>query len=179
MKPSKLNRDVHRWGSIITAVPVLVIVVTGIILQLKKDVAWIQPPTGQGTGRQPTITFDRILQIASRVADAKIDSWDDVDRLDVRPARGIVKVRAKSRWEIQIDASTGEVYQVGYRRSDLIESMHDGSFFHPMVKLGVFLPTAVVLLILWATGVYLFVMPYLSQRKKKAKESHFLRKGES
>ena len=30
MKPSKLNRDVHRWGSLLVALPVAVIIVTGV-----------------------------------------------------------------------------------------------------------------------------------------------------
>ena len=114
--------------------------------------------------------------------EAQIDSWDDIDRLDVRPDKGIVKVRARNRWEIQIDASSGEVCQVSYRRSDLIETIHDGSFFHPLAKLGIFLPAALVLFILWATGIYLFVLPYLSRRKRNAQvsqESHFLRRGDS
>jgi uncharacterized iron-regulated membrane protein len=181
MRFSILNRDIHRWGSIITAVPVIVIIVTGIILQLKKDVAWVQPPTQIGVDSQPTISFDQILEVAKSVPKAEIDSWEDVDRLDVRPSKGIVKVRANSRWEIQIDTSTGKIHQVSYRRSDLIESIHDGSFFHDSAKLWVFLPTALVLALLWVTGIYLFVLPYWlkwKRRKGVSQDSHFLRQGE-
>jgi uncharacterized iron-regulated membrane protein len=181
MRFSKLNRDIHRWGSIITAVPVIVIIVSGIVLQLKKDVAWVQPPTREGVDSQPTISFDRILEVAMSVPKAEIDSWQDVDRLDVRPSKGIVKVRANSRWEIQIDTSTGEIHQVSYRRSDLFESIHDGSFFHDSAKRWVFLPTALVLAILWVTGIYLFVVPYSKKwkrRKEVPQESHFMRQGE-
>ena len=92
-----------------------------------------------------------------------------------RPARcasvvGIVKVRAENRWEVQVDAVTGEVLQVAYRRSDLIESLHDGSFFHDMVKLWVFLPCALLLLGLWVSGIYLFVLPYQTRRKRRKAE---------
>lgn len=181
MRFSKLNRDIHRWGSIITAVPVIVIIVTGIILQWKKDAAWVQPPTQIGVDSQPTISFDRILEVAKSDPKADVNSWEDIDRLDVRPGKGIVKVRANSRWEIQIDTSTGEILQVSFRRSDLIESIHDGSFFHDSAKLWVFLPTAVVLAILWVTGIYLFFLPYWVKRKRHKEvghDSHFLRQGE-
>jgi uncharacterized iron-regulated membrane protein len=166
MKFSKLSRDVHRWGSILIALPVAVIIVSGVILQLKKDVAWIQPPSQEGTGGLD-ISFDRILSIANTVSEAEIHSWDAIDRLDVRPGNGIVKVRGKNGWEIQIDTSTGEVLQVAHRRSDLIESIHDGSFFHPSVKLWLFLPAALVLGILWGTGVYLFFLPSLAKSKNR------------
>jgi hypothetical protein len=58
-----------------------------------------------------------------------------------------------------VDARTGEVLQAAYRRSDLIESLHDGSYFDDGVKLWVFLPAGVVLLGLWGSGLYLFVLP--------------------
>ncbi|MEM7396798.1 MAG: PepSY domain-containing protein, partial [Verrucomicrobiota bacterium] len=66
-------------------------------------------------------------------------------------------------WEIQVDHQTGEVLGYAYRRSDLIESIHDGSFFHDKVKLGIFLPSAVILLLLWITGIYLFIYPLPSK----------------
>lgn len=165
---AKLNRKLHRIGSIVTALPVLVILASGLVLQLKKESSWIQPPTAKGIGGAPSVSFAAILDATRNVHEAKVASWDDVDRLDVRPSKGIVKVRAKNRTEVQIDTTTGEVVQVAHRRSDLIESIHDGSWFHERVKLWVFLPTAVVLLGLWVTGMYLWVLPYLARRKKRA-----------
>lgn len=40
---------------------------------------------------------------------AKIDSQQAIDRLDVRPSEGIIKIQAKSNWEMQIDTTTGEI----------------------------------------------------------------------
>jgi hypothetical protein len=81
----------------------------------------------------------------------------------------VVKVRAKNRWEIQIDSTGGEVLQVAVRRSDLIESIHDGSFFHESFKLWVFLPSALLLVGVWGTGLYIFLFPYLSRHNRKKK----------
>ncbi len=145
----------------------MVIIGSGLVLQLKKDVDWIQPATIRGMDQPPSLSFAEILEIASSVEEAQIDSWDDIDRLDVRTDRGMLKVRAKNRWEVQLDTSSGEILQVAYRRSDLIETIHDGSFFHDYAKLGLFLPTAVVLFLMWATGVYLFVLPFISRRRKR------------
>ena len=120
-----------------------------------------------GTGGEPAIGFAAILDAARGVEEAGIASWDDVDRLDVRPSKGIVKVRAKSRWEVQVDTATGEVVQVAYRRSDLIESIHDGTWFHDGAKLWVFLPAGIVLMGLWVSGVYLWWLPHMARRRAK------------
>jgi uncharacterized iron-regulated membrane protein len=161
-----LNRKLHHWGSIVIAVQLAVVLVTGVLLLLKKDFDWIQPPTIKGEQKGIRIGFDEILAVARTVPEAEIESWADVDRLDVRPRKGIVKARAENSWEIQIDATTGAVLQVAYRRSDLIESIHDGSFFGEYAKLWVFLPSALVLIVLWITGMVIFFRPYIVKARK-------------
>lgn len=166
MKLSVWMRKVHNWGSIAVALPVGVIIGSGVFLQLKKEVAWIQPPTSRGVGQVPVVSFERVLEAARAIPEARIGGWEDVDRLDVRPGRGVVKVRPKhSGWEVQVDLVTGEVLRTALRRSDVIESIHDGSWFHPNVKLWVFLPAAVGLFVLWVTGLYMFVYPYWRRRR--------------
>jgi uncharacterized iron-regulated membrane protein len=171
MKLSKLNRDIHRWGSILIAIPVAVVIVTGLTLQLKKEFVWIQPATQKGSTSDLSLSFDQILSATRRVPEAEVETWDEIDRLDVRPSKGMLKVRCKNRWEVQLDANTGDVLQVAFRRSDLIESIHDGSFFHDRVKLWLFLPTALVLGVLWLTGIYLFFLPYFAKWKKRRKKA--------
>ena len=92
-----------------------------------------------------------------------------IDRLDVRPDKGIVKVRANNKWEIQIDTFTGQVMQVAYRRSDLIEQLHDGSWFHDKIKLWIFLPSGIILFGLWITGVYMLIVPYYIKWKRRSR----------
>ncbi len=171
MKISKLNRNVHRWASILIALPLAVIIVTGVILQLKKELSWIQPSTQEGSSGELSISFDQIITATRQVPEAEVETWDDIDRLDVRPGKGMLKVRCQNRWEVQLDAKTGEVLQVAYRRSDVIESIHDGSFFHGQAKFWVFLPSALVLGILWVTGIYLFLLPYNARWKKKQRKA--------
>ncbi|MDL1978288.1 MAG: PepSY domain-containing protein [Deltaproteobacteria bacterium] len=97
MKAKTLNRKLHRWAAIVTALPVLVVVFSGILLQMKKELDWVQPPTIKGAGTKPSLSFDRILDIATTVPEAGIKKWQDIDRLDVRPGKGVVKVRAMKR----------------------------------------------------------------------------------
>jgi hypothetical protein len=61
------------------------------------------------------------------------------------------------------------VLHTAYRRSDLIESIHDGSFFGgDWTKLGLFLPAGIVLFLMWLTGLWLFWLPFSVKRKRKA-----------
>ena len=162
----KLNKTVHRWAGIVAAIPVIIILVTGILLLLKKDVAWIQPPSQKGSSQELKLSFEQVLDIVSKVPNVNLKSWKDINRLDVRPKKGLIKVRGNNGWEVQLDSKTGEVLQVAERRSDFIESIHDGSYFHNTVKLGVFLPVAILLLAIWGTGLYLFLFPYMSRKKR-------------
>jgi len=166
-----LNRRIHYWASFIVAVPILIIIVSGLFLQTKKQFEWIQPGEVRGVSKTPELSMQQILDASKSVSEAEIETWEDINRLDVRPSKGMVKVRAENDWEIQIDLKTGEVLQTAYRRSDLIESIHDGSFFHDYVKLWLFLPSGIVLLVLWITGIYMFVLPYWVRRKRRQPKS--------
>jgi hypothetical protein len=146
------------------------------MLHLKKQIAWIQPVEKRGIGSDPTLTFSQIIETCRKVPDANIQGWKDIDRIDVRPSKGMLKVWAKSSWEVQLDIQSGAVLQVAYRRSDLIEAIHDGSWFHPRIKYGVFLPAGVCMLLLWASGMYLFALPYVSRwRRGRASGSRVVR----
>lgn len=165
---NKLNRTIHYWGSSICAIPVIIIIISGMLLTYKKDIEWIQPPSTKGVEKNnPAISFPQILDAAISVKKAEIYSWQDIDRLDVRPQKGITKIQAKSGWEIQIDNKTTEVLQVAYRRSDLIEAIHDGSFFSDIAKYWIFFPSSLILLTLWITGMYLFLIVIFGKKKKK------------
>lgn len=164
---NRWTRKLHRWGAVACAVPLLLVIVTGLLLQVKKQFAWVQPPTQTGSVDYPQISLDQILDAAMSSQDAGIESWNDVDRLDVRPGKGIVKVKSKNDWELQIDLGSAKILSSKYRRSDLIESLHDGSWFNDAAKLWVFLPNGLVLLALWFTGAFLWYLPFSAKRKKK------------
>ena len=138
---------------------------SGILLQLKKQSNWIQPNVETVSSSKPII-LQSYLDAVSTIEEANISSWDDIERIDIRPGKGIAKIKSKNNWEIQIDIETSEVYAVNYRRSDIIESIHDGSFFSEVVKYGWFLPSGILLLMLSLTGIYMFFIPILKRRRK-------------
>lgn len=170
MNSNRLNRNTHRWSSIIIALPFLVIIITGILLLLKKEFEYIQPASAKVDNNYPTLSFDKILIAAQGVKIAEVDSWQAIDRLDVRPNKGIIKVRTKSSWEIQLDAQTGQVLKVAFRRSDIIEQLHDFTYWQDSANLWFTLPISITLLIIAITGTILFFLPYFRRYKNKQRQ---------
>ena len=167
MKYNRVNRKIHYWGSAICDLPILIIIVTGLLLIFKKDSNWIQPPTIRGVAKQPEITFAEVLEVAKASDKIAINNWSDINRLDVRPSKGMLKIRSNNGWELQIDTKTKDILSLEYRRSDIIEAIHTGTFFSKLVSYTVFLPAAVILLLLWITGLYLFVTMTITKRKNR------------
>jgi uncharacterized iron-regulated membrane protein len=174
MKLQVLLRKIHNWGSIIVAIPIVIIIGTGILLQIKKQSEWVQPPTMRGEQVEgvPEASLHDMFEAARAVPEAGIDKWEDLDRADFKPDKGSIKFVSQTRWEVQVDVKTAEVLSVTYRRSDLIESIHDGSFFAgDWTKLGLFLPAGIILFVLWVTGLYMFFLPYVKKGRKKKKKT--------
>jgi hypothetical protein len=168
MRFTHLNRKIHYWATAFVVLPILVVIVSGLMLQMKKHWQWVQPAEQRGTGTVPAIDLQALLVSVQTVPGMNVRSWDDVNRIDVRPSRGIAKVWLRNGWEVQVDLGNGRVLQSSYRRSDLIESIHDGSFFGgEWTKLGLFLPAAITLLVMWLTGIWLFIVPLLMIRRRR------------
>lgn len=175
MNWKKLNRTIHYWGSAVIIIPLMIVLGSGLLLQVKKEVPWVQPKTIKTKERNLTLSFDQILQVAKTVEQAGIKSWKDIKLIDVRPNKGVTKIRTKNNWEIQIHNKTAAVLGVNFRRSDIIESIHDGSWFHDDAKLWLFLPAALILLALTITGFYIFLtmLPSKMRRKKHVQTQKF------
>ena len=169
MKFNVVNRKVHYWAGAIIAVPALVLLASGVLLQTKKHWAWVQPVEHRGTGRAPALDFAQLLESVRADPALGVSTWDDVNRVDVRPGRGVAKVWLHSGYEVQVDLGTGRILHTAYRRSDLIEAIHDGSFFGgDWTKLGLFLPTGLTLLLLWGSGVWMWWVTFAGKRRVRA-----------
>ncbi|MBL4602167.1 MAG: PepSY domain-containing protein [Emcibacteraceae bacterium] len=176
MKFTKLNRTIHNWISIFIALPLLLVIVSGLFLMFKKDVEWIQPSSIRGENSAiPTVSHADLLAAATITAATKDMSWSDFDRIDYKNDRGMVKFITKEGWEVQVDTTTAAVLSVKERRSDFFEKLHDGTYFGDWVKYYILIPSAICLLTLWLSGLYMFIHPYVkksSNKRKKKLKSH-------
>ncbi len=98
---------------------------------------------------------------------SSILSWNDIELIDIGYSQGLMKVLTYDDIEIKIDVSNTEILQVAQPRSDLIESIHDGSWFAEFAKLWLFFPSRLIFLLLWVTGRVLFILPFYLRAKNK------------
>ncbi len=172
-KLRRLSRQFHLWLALIIFIPVVIVIGSGLLLQVKKEFDWIQPPSTEGVATTPSISFEQILIAVQTLPEVQVNSWQDIDRLDVRPSKGIIKVLTTGNWEVQLDSSDAKVLQVAYRRSDTIEAIDDGSWFFDAAKLWIFLPVAIMLWIIWITGgVMLYTTLKSKYRKRQSQKLH-------
>lgn len=167
----RTTRKIHRWLGASLFILFLVISVSGIFLGWKKNSGgYILPKTHQGTTSdlRQWLAIDTLENIAKKTLRDAVDSSlsTDLSRIDARPDKGILKFVFKHHhWSIQIDGATGEVLNVGRRRSDWIENVHDGSILDDLlgtkgfIKLVYTSVTGIALLGFTVTGFWLWYGP--------------------
>jgi len=129
----RIFRKIHRTTGIFLFVFYFIIAITGFLLGIKKPSGGLILPktqTGSSTKLVDFIALDSLQQIAQKeiALFLKESKPSQIDRIDIRPEKGIVKFTFKSNfYEVQLDGATGSLLQIDLRRSDIIEKIHDGS----------------------------------------------------
>lgn len=126
---TRTYRRLHKWIALPLFLFMFVIGLTGVLLGWKKQ-ANLTPPTQKGANADARqwLLMDSIQTIALRFASDSLGFRDEIDRLDIRPGKGIVKVVfSRNYTEIQLDLTTGKVLSTQKRWNDVIEQIHDGS----------------------------------------------------
>jgi uncharacterized iron-regulated membrane protein len=172
----RVLRELHRYLGVPLALFVIVNAFTGLLLGWKKESTTLQPPTARGTS--PHLAEWRSLDAVGRTAEAALAAHlapragtelPRLDRMDVRPERGVVKVLFKPGvWEVQVDPATLAVHSVARRHSDWIEALHDGSLFGESFKQALTSMLALGLIALSVSGVWLWYGPRRLRRERPA-----------
>jgi uncharacterized iron-regulated membrane protein len=161
----------HRWLGLSLALLLLISSLTGIFLAWKKRVDLLQPPSREAvaqTSRQwlSVETISRRAKDALRAATGLTDI--SIDRIDVRPDKGIAKVRfEQAYWEVQLDGRNGDILSVAQRHSDWIEQIHDGSIISDGFKLISMNYLGLGLALLTVSGFWLWFGPKKIRQKKR------------
>ncbi len=135
----KLFRKNHRLTGALLFVFFFIVAVSGLFLGWKKHsggVILAKSHQGTSTDMKDWLPIDVLTEKAIETARASIspDISPTIDRIDVRPDKGMVKfVLAQGYWGVQLDAATGKLLHVERRRSDFIENVHDGSIVDYLV----------------------------------------------
>jgi uncharacterized iron-regulated membrane protein len=154
----------HLWLGVVCTVALTSISVTGILLNHKR-----------GLGLMPDVAHEADGQLIgslplSRLAEIGLTAGNPggpldvrlIDRMDVRPRDGYVKVRLRNAasTEATVDIKDGRVLHVGPRGDVFLEKLHSGEIFGSR---GVLLSDigAVVLVVTLVTGIWLWLAPRL------------------
>lgn len=134
-------RTIHHSSLALLALFFVLIIITGILLSWKNNSGGYLMPnttTGSNVDVSSWVSIDSIATIAlNAFLHDNSDKTVEIDRIDIRPSKGIAKVRFKnSYYEIQIDNASGEVLSKSLRRSDFIEELHDGSILDKSITNG-------------------------------------------
>ena len=179
-KFSRLAFYVHLWLGVLSTVALIAISVTGILLNHKRGLG-LQPdvphePSGAFTS---TLSLERLANAALEAAPPEArPGWSPgdpvnlalIDRMDVRPRNGYVKVRLrdKASMEMTVDINTGRMVHAGRRGDVFLEKLHSGEIFggQPFVLLSDI--AAICLVLALITGYWLWLVPKLARGSARA-----------
>jgi hypothetical protein len=126
---------VHLWIGVIFTAALIVISVTGMLLNHKRGLGLMPDVPHEPTAPFNTsITLDSLATVALVAvtpAGQERGTHADIDRMDVRPRNGYVKVRMRdaSSTEVTVDIANGRVLHVGPRGDVFLEKLHSGEIF--------------------------------------------------
>lgn len=168
-KTLRTVRKIHRWTGISLFLLFLFISITGLLLGWKKNSnGYLLPKSEKGisTDINQWLSVSELKQkaiITLQDFDRNLDTT--INRIDIRPSKGMAKFTFTEHYhEIQLDCSTGKTLNIGKRRSDFIEQIHDGSILDRWLGIKVFKLiytsiTGLALLVFTLTGFWLWYGP--------------------
>lgn len=150
----------HLWLGLLATGVLLLVSLTGILLNHKRFLGLMPDVEHEASG-----PFEEALPLAelARRAEAAVASdvaAAGIDRMDVRPGSGIVKVQFEDRavQEVTLDLHSGRVLHVGERNDVFLEKLHTGEIFGDgwvlLSDAG-----AVALVVLLLSGYWLWLYP--------------------
>lgn len=154
----------HLWLGVVFTVILTAISFTGILLNHKRGLGLMPDVPHSATAPfADALPLSRLAAIAlAAVPPGDSANVAFVDRMDVRPGDGFVKVRLRdaSSTEVTVDLSRGQILHIGPRGDVFLEKLHSGEIFGGR---GVLLSDAgaIALVITLVTGVWLWLVPRL------------------
>lgn len=142
--------------------------------------------TGISTELKDWLPIDSLHRRAIQVLHDSVskDLSPELSKIDIRPKKGTAKFIFDDHYgEIQLDGATGELLNIGVRRADFIEHLHDGSILDRYLKTsgGQFklfysILVGLSLLLLSLSGLWLWYGPKKLRRLKLKSQKNLKKK---
>lgn len=150
----------HLWLGILATGMLVVMAVTGVLLNHKRALGLMPDVPNQAEGPLAGALPLAALAEAAEAAVPPETAAAGVDRMDVRPDDGLIKVRFGDRrvLEVTLDLHSGEVLEVGERNDVFLQKLHSGEIFGGWWVL-LSDAAAVLLLAVLVSGYWLWLYP--------------------
>ncbi|OGB30287.1 MAG: hypothetical protein A3F78_09160 [Burkholderiales bacterium RIFCSPLOWO2_12_FULL_61_40] len=177
-KFAKFSRFTHKWMSVFLGLAILVIALSGLFLSFKKDLEYLQPAAHKGEKGNISqfLPPHRIAEAVLALNLPEAQSLDDINRLELRPGKRMWKVRLEassnfsSPREIQVDAVSGKILNLGLRGDQLWMDVHSFMVFGKATSYTTMILSGLTLFWLILTGYYLFFYPYWMKARKARRQ---------
>lgn len=180
-KRLRLFRKIHRLTGAFLFLFFFIVGISGLFLGWKKHsggVILAKSYAGKSTDPKDWLSLRELQERAVKIAREEIspDLSFEIDRIDVRPDKGMVKfIFVEDYWGVQLDLTTGEPLHIERRRSDFIENVHDGSILDSLfgisggyIKLVYTTIMGLSLLTFTITGFWLWFGPKIMLKTRQA-----------
>ena len=165
----------HLWLGVVFTIALTAISITGVLLNHKRGLG-LMPDVPHESDRpfSESLPLARLAELAldtvTRAAGGDGEARDPeraIDRMDVRPRDGFVKVRMRdaSSTEVTVDLATGRVLHVGPRGDVFLEKLHSGEIFGGLRWVLLSDAAAIALVVTLVTGYWLWLMPKVPHKR--------------
>ncbi len=171
-------RLVHRKIASILFIFFFIIAITGLLLGMKSiftTTIFENKETFSAIKLLEALPLDSLEKIATVfINDHTKNNFANVDRIEVRPSKGIAVAYYKKNYSVQLNAKNGKPILIEQKNGGIIQDIHDGAVLGNLFsnKAGGVAKTiytliiGISLLLMTITGIYLYYKP---KQIKKAK----------
>lgn len=172
-RASRVAFYTHLWLGVMFTAALLVISATGIMLNHKRGLGLMPDVAHEPTAPfAEALPLDSLASIALVAAGRTPATLREIDRMDVRPRDGFVKVRIRdaTSTEVTVDVATGRVLHIGPRGDAFLEKLHSGEAFGDRWVL-LSDAAAIALVITIVTGYWLWLFPKVRRARSTANDA--------
>ncbi|MCW5936452.1 MAG: PepSY domain-containing protein [Fimbriimonadaceae bacterium] len=162
-------RTLHKWVGLVCSLFLALISATGFLLAIKAKLDWVRPPTmsgGEVQSLSEVVSVQKAVDAVVALGHPEIQSIDDLDRFEYHADKNVYKLISKDNYlEAQVCGLTADVLSTGRRNDQLLEDIHDMSFFSEGANEWLLPVVAAGLFVLSVSGIVIFAVPIFRRIK--------------
>jgi uncharacterized iron-regulated membrane protein len=140
-------RKLHGKIALIIFLPLIIIALSGVILQLRDQFEYIQPSL---------VKYELIKDLPGLTLKQIEDRFPGLDQIIYKPQKQSLLIRYKDGYEKQIHPQTGEVLKEAMRRTNVLIEIHQGSWMGKFGQYFIHFISGLALCFLIMSGLYIY-----------------------